>query len=151
MKQNLTKYDMLAYLIHRTAPKCTGVRLGGTKQLLASMSKEEHSAIWKAIIVCSFSSGHSWQTHKAMTTDPSKLNTTDIRREFEEAITGKWKKVTSADINEVVNSNISDNAVALWGYFNIPHPETRDYIKKVWRQLNTEFMGNCDVENIRQR
>ncbi len=147
LKQNLTKYDMLAYAIRNAASK----NLDYLQRIKTGCATaEEQELFWKAVVIASFSSGHSWQTHKCVTSDTSRISGAAIRRELEEVLAGKWKHVSSADIHEVINSKIDDNVAALWAFYHLSGEGHQRHIKAAWSKLKSEFSGECDVESIRE-
>jgi hypothetical protein len=135
IKYNLTKYDMLSTRIKKVPPK----------KPLNEMSKEERATVIKAVLIACFASGHSWQTFKILKSNTSgAMNTPEIKKEFSEALAGKWKLITSFDIEEVSTANISDSAFSDWLYSNVDKDYHDDY-KSAWAELKSEFEEDCDV------
>jgi hypothetical protein len=135
IKYNLTKYDMLFSRIKRITAK------KGVKE----MSKEERSTMFQAVLVAAFSSGHSWQTYKALTASSSaNLRTTETRKEYEDAAVAKWRRISPFDINEVANANIQSNIFSEWLFFNVPK-DAQNEVSSAWKTLQKEFSKDCDT------
>ena len=133
IKYNLTKYDMLS----------TKVKKVSTKKDMREMSKEESNTMLKAILIASFASGHSWQTYKLLTNGGGMLNQPDVKNEYMEARTSKWKLITPFDIVEVSKTNLSDAAFSQWLFFNVDKAQHEDYVQ-AWAELKAEFEEACD-------
>lgn len=134
IKYNLTKYDMLSSKIKKAAV------IKNPKE----MGNGEKNAMLKAVLIASFASGHSWQTHKALASpSPISLNNPDIKKEFQEAIASKWKSITPFDIVEVSNTGISERMFSEWLFFNVDKDYHDDY-KAAWEELKADFREDCD-------
>ncbi len=133
IKYNLTKYDKLFSRIKKVSTKKD-----------REMTKEETCTMFKAVLLAAFASGHSWQTFRTLTAEASaSFNKPEIKKEYEDAATNKWKSVQPSDINEVANSNISEGAFSAWLFFNVQR-EYHDQYKRVWSELQADFARDCD-------
>lgn len=128
---NLTKYDMLSTKVKKVSTKKEG------------FSKEDSNTMIKAILIASFASGHSWQTYKLLTNGGGMLNQPDVKKEYAEAKTSKWKLITPFDIVEVSKTNLSDSAFSQWLFFNVDKGEHEDYVQ-AWAELKAQFEEACD-------
>ena len=133
LKHNITKYDVLATRIRKLSLK------NGT----TSHTPEEKEALITAVLVASFASGLSWQTHNALKDKISALNSNEVKEEYRQASASKWKSISAADISEVLNKGISDGAFSTWMYFNVEQENHVPY-REVWMELNREFLDSCD-------
>ncbi|MCW6159987.1 MAG: hypothetical protein LVQ95_02795 [Candidatus Micrarchaeales archaeon] len=131
IKYNLTKYDMLSTKVKKVSTKKEG------------FSKEDSNTMIKAILIASFASGHSWQTYKLLTNGGGMLNQPDVKKEYAEAKTSKWKLITPFDIVEVSKTNLSDSAFSQWLFFNVDKGEHEDYVQ-AWAELKAQFEEACD-------
>ena len=145
IKYNLTTYDMLANRIHKLSLR------NGSASSSVKPDEEAHAAaedgdiiLAKAVIIASFSSNLSWQTYNTITTDPGKLNLPEVKREYEEAVSEKWKRVTNNDVREVATNGISDNAFSMWLFYNVGKDEHDNY-KKAWQLFKDEFSEGCET------
>ena len=135
IKYNLTKYDMLS----------TRIKKVSVKKAPKEMSNEEYGTMLKAILIASFASGHSWQTFRTLTAQASgTMNKPEIKKEYQDAITSKWKMITPFDIVEVSTTNVSDGSFSQWLFFNVDKTQRENY-KKAWTELKTEFNEDCDT------
>ncbi len=139
IKYNLTKYDMLS----------TRIKKVSTKRPPIQMSNEERSVMIKAVLIAAFSSGHSWQTYRTLTSNGSTLNNPEIKKEYTEALTSKWRYITPFDIVEVSTANIQDRTFSEWLLFNVNRDYHEEY-KKAWEELKSEFSKDCDVVERRE-
>ena len=96
-----------------------------------------------AVLVASLSSAQSWKTHNLMMDGLSNLNSNEVREEYKQAVATRWKNVTAADISEVLNKGVSDNAFSTWLFFTIEQQQHTLY-KSVWEEMRKEFMQACD-------
>lgn len=131
IKYNLTKYDMLSTKVKKVSTKKEG------------FSKEDSNTVIKAVLIASFASGHSWQTYKILTNGGGMLNQPDIKKEYFDARTSKWKLITPFDIVEVSKTNPSDAAFSQWLFFNVDKNEHENYVQ-AWAELKAEFEEACD-------
>jgi signal peptidase I len=135
IKYNLTKYDLLFSKIKKISA------MKSPKE----MSKDERSTMFQAVLVAAFSSSHSWQTYKILTSSMSgAFNTPETKKEYEEAFAAQWKRVSPFDINEVANANINGNVFSEWLFFNVPK-ETQGDLTNAWKSLQKEFNKDCDT------
>jgi hypothetical protein len=139
IKYNLTKYDMLS----------TRIKKVSVKRPPLQMSNEERSIMIKAVLIASFSSGHSWQTYRTITAPGSSLNNPEIKKEYSEALTSKWRTITPFDIVEVSTANIQDGTFSEWLLFNVNRDYHEEY-KHAWSELKSEFSKDCDVVERRE-
>ncbi len=141
IKYNLTKYDMLSTKIKKAA---------AAKKVAPQLTREDQNTMLKAVIIASFASGHSWQTYRALTSKgPVSLNNSEIRKEFAEAVTSKWRLINPFDIVEVSTTNISDSAFSQWLFFNVDKSYHDEY-KKAWKELQSDFDEDCDSVERKQ-
>lgn len=133
IKYNLTKYDMLS----------TKVKKLSTRKDTGEMTREDSNTIIKAILIASFSSGHSWQTYKLLTNGGGMLNQADVKKEHSEAKASKWKLITPFDIVEVSKTSPSVAAFSQWLFFNVDKCLHEDYVQ-AWAELKAEFEEACD-------
>jgi hypothetical protein len=132
IKYNLTKYDMLFSKIKRAAAN------------KGPLSKDEQKAMRKAVIVAAFTSGHSWQTYKTLTSPtPASFNSAAVKKEYEDSVATNWKNVTPFDIHEVANTNVSDTSFSHWLFFNVGKDHQEEY-KGAWMELKSELEEDCD-------
>ncbi len=141
IKYNLTKYDMLSTRIKKAA---------AAKKSTPQLAREDQGVMLKAIIIASFASGHSWQTYRALTSkEPVAFSNSEIRKEFAEAVTSKWRLINPFDIVEVSTTNISDSAFSQWLFFNVDKSYHDEY-KKAWKELQRDFDEDCDSVEKKQ-
>ncbi len=134
IKYNLTKYDVLANKIHKLS-----LKYSKSSQMDDETGDEEESDLkYIAIIVASLTSSHSWQTHKCIESQTDGFNSENVKGEYSEAAKERWKHVTSSDINELANLNISDSIFYRWLFFNIDKSDQESY-KRAWKQLKDEI------------
>ncbi|MCL4389189.1 MAG: hypothetical protein M1528_03085 [Candidatus Marsarchaeota archaeon] len=133
LKHNITKYDVLATRIRKLSLK------NGT----TSHTPEEKEALITAVLIASFASGPSWQTHNALKDNISALNSAGVKEEYRQAAASKWKSISAADISEVLNKGISDGAFSTWMYFNVEQENHTAY-RDAWTALNKAFLDSCD-------
>jgi hypothetical protein len=135
IKYNLTKYDMLS----------TKIKKVSVKKSFKEMSKEELNTMLKAVLIASFSSGHSWQTYRTLTSPISaSFNKPEIKKEYSEAFSSKWRLITPFDIVEVSTANISESTFSEWLFFNVDRENHQSY-KSAWKELKTDFNEDCDI------
>ncbi len=145
IKYNLTTYDMLANRIHKLSVKNSSTDPSYKIESEAYSATEDPDIILaKAIIIASLSSNLSWQTYNMITTNPSRLNSPEIKREYEEAKLEKWKRVTNNDVREVTKNDIGDNAFSTWLFFNVGKDMHETY-KEAWQNLKKEFSEGCET------
>ncbi len=133
LKHNVTKYDVLATRIRKIALK------NGTSDL----PRDEKRAVIMAILVASFSSGLSWKTHNVLMENLSNMHSEEIKEEYRQAKTSRWKSISSADICEVLNMGVSNAAFSSWLFFNVDNAVHSSY-KAAWDELQHEFIEACD-------
>ncbi|MCL5430610.1 MAG: hypothetical protein M1504_04025 [Candidatus Marsarchaeota archaeon] len=136
IKYNLTKYDMLMGKVKKIAT---------AKKEQKAMTPEELMNMYKAIIVASFASGHSWKTYKILTSQPqpTAMNNPDVKNEHVEARNTKWKQISPFDIGEIAKLSVQDSTFSEWLFYNVEQ-EHHDGYKKAWMSLNVEFNEACD-------
>ncbi len=141
LKYNLTKYDTLNSEVHRLSSKPTDAHTKG-------LSEEDNVLIFKAVLIASFSSGHSWQTHKCLVSDTQQLKSSEVKEEFKLALNGKWKDITPFDIKEVAGMRLSDTIFSEWLFFNVDKSQF-NFCKRAWAELKEEFGTDCDAAVLR--
>jgi len=133
IKYNLTKFDVLANKVKKI-----------TQSRNHEITDEDRATIIKAIIIASFASGHSWKTHKTITTTKQLSNyIEEIAEEYREAKENKWRLITPFDIAEVAEKNIDNSLFSQWLYFCVDKNE-RDRYLNAWQGLQKEFNEACD-------
>ena len=105
-------------------------------------TKEESQLKAIAVIVASFSSGHSWQTHKCMQNE-GQLDKPEVKEEYLQAEQSRWKSVNLNDIEELAGTPISDQAFYRWLFYNVDKENQKLY-KEAWIRLKSEFDSSCD-------
>lgn len=134
IKYNLTKYDTLASKIKKLSAKKDN----------PDLTAQERNTMLKAVIVAAFASGHSWQTYKHVTTHNGfSARSPEIKQEFSEALSQKWKLISPFDIGEVSTMNLSDTAFSEWLYSAVDR-EHQDALKAAWGDLKEELSESCD-------
>ncbi len=137
IKYNLTKYDVLSSKVKKLSTKKNG----------DPFTKEDRMTVIKAILIASFASGHSWKTFKAATAPAAMVfNNPEIKKEYEDAATNKWKSISNFDIAEVSSANIPDSAFFEWLVFNVNKADHDEY-KTSWWALKQGFDEDCDLES----
>ena len=135
IKYNLTKYDMLSTKVKKAA---------AAKKAALQLDQADRNVMLKAILIASFASGHSWQTYRTITAKESaNFNNPEIRKEFSNAVSNKWRLINPFDIVEVSTTNISDTAFSQWLFFNVDRTWHEEY-KRAWRELQMDFDEDCD-------
>jgi hypothetical protein len=146
IKYNITKYDVLVGEIHRLVQKCNShhtYRLDGRPDGEAlDLTEKELQLKAVAVIIASFSSGHSWQTHKCLQSE-GQFDKTEVKQEYLEAENSRWKSVTLNDVEELASTAISDSAFYKWLFYNVGKDKQQEY-KNAWNMLKTEFDSTCD-------
>jgi len=133
IKYNLTKFDVLANKVKKI-----------TQSRNHEITDEDITTIIKAIIIASFASGHSWKTHKTITTTKQLSNNIEeIAEEYREAKENKWRLITPFDIAEVAEKNIDNSLFSQWLYFCVDKNERERYLN-AWQGLQKEFNEACD-------
>ncbi|MCL5111414.1 MAG: hypothetical protein M1160_00840 [Candidatus Marsarchaeota archaeon] len=132
MKHNVTKYDVLATKIHHLSQKQN-----------SDLTKDEKRAEIMAVLVASLTSSQSWKTHQHLMDGLANLNSDDVKEEYRQALTTRWKNVTAADINEVLSKGISAQAFSTWLFFTV-EPQNQSLYKSVWDEMCKEFTQACD-------
>ncbi|MEM3841320.1 MAG: hypothetical protein QXN59_01330 [Candidatus Micrarchaeaceae archaeon] len=133
IKHNLTKYDIIKDRIHHVAMKPE-----------SEMTKEDIETRNMAIIIASFASNHAWRTYKFLNDGASNLNQQEVKSEYIEARSGRWKSITTSDISEVAQNSKINAAFSNWLFFNVEQ-QFHDAYKKAWSQLQREFEYDCDT------
>jgi hypothetical protein len=141
LKYNLTKYDTLNSEVHKLSARAIGAQP-------KSFDDEDNVLVFKAVLIASFSSGHSWQTHKYLISETQRLESPEVKEEFRRAITGKWKDITPFDIKEVAGMKISDTVFSEWLFFNVDKSQF-NFCKRAWAELKKEFCTDCDATVLR--
>ncbi|MCL4379369.1 hypothetical protein M1589_02365 [Candidatus Marsarchaeota archaeon] len=132
LKHNVTKYDVLATKIHHLSQKQN-----------SDLTKDEKRAEIMAVLVASLTSSQSWKTHQHLMDGLANLNSDDVKEEYRQALTTRWKNVTAADINEVLSKGISAQAFSTWLFFTV-EPQNQSLYKSVWDEMCKEFTQACD-------
>ncbi len=132
LKHNVTKYDVLATKIHKLSQKQN-----------SDLTKDENRIEVMAVLVASLSSSQSWKTHQHLIDGLSGLNSDDVREEYRQALTTRWKNITAADINEVLSKGISPQAFSTWLFFTV-ETQNQSLYKSVWDEMCKEFTQACD-------
>lgn len=139
LKYNLTKYDTLNSEVHQLYAKIDA-------ESPKDLSEEDNTLIFKAVLIASFSSAHSWQTHKYMLAETQRLKSPEVKEEFKEAVASKWKSITSFDIKEIADMKISDAVFSEWLFFNVDKSYYQ-YCRRAWMELKEKFNIDCDTAN----
>ncbi|ASI13876.1 hypothetical protein Mia14_0567 [Candidatus Mancarchaeum acidiphilum] len=144
-RYNLTKFDVLSNAIHKLSVKDSSMESKrDTRNADAyKFSDEDNLLKAEAIIIASFSSGHSWKTYNALTNRSIELNSDEVKSDYKEAEKEKWKSISESDIKEILNLRISDNLFMQWLFFNVDKDE-REIYKKAWGKIKEEFEEMCD-------
>jgi len=146
IKYNITKYDVLVGEIHKLVQKCNthhAYRLDAKSDAEASdLTEKELQLKAIAVIIASFSSGHSWQTHKCLQNE-EQFNKAEIKQEYLEAEESRWKSVTLNDIEELAETSVSDSTFYRWLFYNVDKSRQQVY-KNAWSMLKAEFDSSCD-------
>jgi hypothetical protein len=151
IKYNLTKYDVLVDRIHKVVLKEQAHQNGNDKADPQDENdgSDDEAVKLMAVLVASFSSGHSWQTHKAIT-ERIALNLPEIKDEFAEAAKTRWKEVSHSDLAELANNRIPDSIFAQWLFFNVDK-EIQEGYKGAWQALSKEMSEGVDEVSAEQR
>ena len=96
-----------------------------------------------AIIIASFSSRHSWETHKCTETDFGRLNSNAIRDEYATAATEKWKQVSFFDISEIASEHLPDKTFYRWLFMFVDGQKHKEY-KAAWTFLKEKLTNYSD-------
>lgn len=137
LKHNLTKYDKLKERMHRTLTKDERTYTGEDR-LMRDM----------ATIVASFASSKSWKTHRELAESRSpNFAMADIKEEYAEAYSQKWRTVSPFDISEVMQNSISEFKFEHWLYYNVPS-DRHDSYKEAWSNLNELIDEDDGIEEM---
>ena len=146
IKYNITKYDVLVGEIHRLVQKYNthhtyraDAKPDGDP---IEFTEEELQLKAIAVIVASFSSGHSWQTHKCMQSE-GQLYKPEVKEEYIQAEQSRWKSINLNDVEELAGTPISDQAFYRWLFYNVEKGKQKLY-KEAWIRLKAEFESSCD-------
>jgi hypothetical protein len=143
IKYNLTNYDVLAGKIKKVALKGAMHANGGAPPKQPEVESADDAMLKNmAVLIAAFSSGHSWQTHKSIV-DREALNKPEIKSEFGDALSSRWKDVSQGDIFELATKKVSDTSFFQWLFFNVDRDKHEDY-KLAWQNLSKELAENCD-------
>jgi hypothetical protein len=135
IKYNLTKNDILAGKFHQLTQRKNG-----------SSSEDDDLLMAAATLIASFSSAHSWQTYKHISSmDMDGLRCTEVKTEYLSAEQERWKHVSTRDIDEVARMNITPSLFSIWLCFNIDKSKKKLY-KDAWDLLTSEFEKECDTK-----
>ncbi len=132
LKHNVTKYDVLATKIHKI-----------TQKPVDDLSIDEKRSAIMAVLIASLSSSQSWKTHNFIMDGLSNMNSPDVREEYKQALSTRWKNITAADISEVLNKGVSNTAFSTWLFFTVDQQQHALY-KSVWDEMCKDFMQACD-------
>lgn len=126
-RYNITKFDILSEGIHKISNKPQD-DLDPDDELLKA----------EAIIISSFSSGHSWRTYNCVMNNGPKINSMEVKEEYLESEKENWKRISEMDVREFVNMCIPNSIFAQWLFFNT-EKEKHDIYKKAWEEIHKEF------------
>ncbi len=146
LKHNITKQDVLITRIRKLSLKIRTSKIS-LKGDIAERNFEDLRLFTTAVIIASFSSGLSWKTHNALMENPSRLNSSEIKEEYESSLMTKWKNVSVEDVSEIIGKGISDAAFSTWMYFNVDKRHHGVY-KEAWEGFQKEFLDSCDDMEI---
>ncbi len=151
IKYNLTKYDVLVDKIHKVVLKEQAHQNDGGRsdpQEGDESGSDDGAIKLMAVLIASFSSGHSWQTHKALM-DHTDINSAEVKEEFAEAVKTRWKEVSHGDLVELANNHVPDSVFAQWLFFNVDK-EAHESYKSAWQMLNNEMSEGVDEVSAEQ-
>ncbi|MDE1850305.1 MAG: hypothetical protein KGH54_00735 [Candidatus Micrarchaeota archaeon] len=128
-RSTLNKYEMLVTDVRRLAKKkvheITDMRVKKIAMLIASLS-----------------SNHSWKTSRYLHNN-EVMDKMCMQEEARQAFTEGWKNINESDIEEVINSNISEHAFSMWLY-NIVSKEQRHDFQELYRKIKIEFVDGLE-------
>ncbi len=136
IKHNLTRYDVLKDQVRRL-PSSGETSYTEADRLLKDI----------AVIVASFSSGQSWRTHRELVLAVPNFSSSEVREEYLEAKSQKWKNISSFDIGEVAQKSVSQFKFGRWLYYNVERGE-QDRLKRAWCRLNEITSRDEDIEEM---
>ncbi|MDE1846381.1 MAG: hypothetical protein KGH53_03845 [Candidatus Micrarchaeota archaeon] len=128
-RNTLNKYEMLVTDIRRLAKK--------KEPELSDMKIKKI-----AMLIASLSSNHSWKTYRFLHKE-SDMDRLCMLDEAKHAFSEGWKNITESDIEEVVNSNVSEHTFSMWLY-NIVEKEQRTEFKTLHQKLRMEFADGLE-------
>ena len=133
IKYNLTRYDTLASKIKKVS----------LKKSPSEMTKDDFHTMLQAVLIAAFTSGHSWQTYKFISSQDGASKSQEIRKEFTDAFTSKWRTVSPFDIGEFATTSIPDTTFSEWLTYTVGR-EHHDGFRKAWGSLCMELSQACD-------
>ncbi|MCL4404820.1 MAG: hypothetical protein M1544_00420 [Candidatus Marsarchaeota archaeon] len=146
IKYNITKYDVLVGRIHKLIQKSNPQHAyaNGLKQESSydPDSPEEKRLMAMAVIVASFSSNHSWQTHKCLQKG-GQMNIPEVKEEYLQAERNRWRNVSLTDMEEIASMQIQDSTFYNWLFYNVLKEKQKVY-REAWTTLKGEFETACD-------
>ncbi|MCL4371863.1 hypothetical protein M1373_00915 [Candidatus Marsarchaeota archaeon] len=146
IKYNRTNYDMLVGEIHKLVLKCNAHQAYSALQQKhngVELEKNEQSLKALAVIIASFSSSHSWQTHKCLESRNGRFDTAEIKNEYLEAENSRWKNVSIYDLEELASIPVPTSIFYRWLFLNVDKSKQQLY-KNAWKELQKVFEGACD-------
>ncbi len=145
IKSNITKYDVLVGEMHRLAQKCGSQHMHSGAEINASnveLSEEEQILKSMAVIIAAFSSNHSWKTYKCLQNN-EQMDTAEVKDEYVQAESSRWKSISLVDVEELSNTQISDSNFYSWLFYNVEKDKQKVF-REAWRILKKEFENSCD-------
>lgn len=130
IKHILTKYDILQERLHKLSQKRE-----------SEYTDEDIMFRDMGVLIASFSSGLSWKTHKALSDNQYEFNSDDIRAEFSQSKSSKWKSITTTDVYEVSQKGIPKSKFASWLYYTVDMREHNTY-KAAWERFNNFILSD---------
>lgn len=146
IKNHITKYDILVNKIHKVAQRYNARHPNDSNQNFenseSDLTEEEIKIKTMAVIIASFSSNHSWQTHKCMQTE-ELMDKPEVKNEFIQAEESRWKNISLGDIEELASSSIPEHIFYRWLLYNVDN-DKRELYKSAWNELESEFDSSYD-------
>jgi hypothetical protein len=133
-KYTMTWSDRLAYTIHKASLRKED-----------QFTDEDRRAKVAAVLIASFSSCHSWRTHKCITEGMLVAPSTEIKEEFSLALSERWRNVSSADVREVATAGITDSMFSRWMFSNVDKERHAQY-REAWNSLKNGLANYTEEE-----
>ena len=133
-KYTMTWSDRLAYTIHKASSKKED-----------QFTDDERQAKVAAVLIASFSSCHSWRTHKCITEGMLMAPSAEIKEEFDMAHSERWRNVGAADIREVATAGITDSMFSRWMFCNVEKERHAQY-RDAWNGLKQGLANYTEEE-----
>ncbi|MGI0141582.1 MAG: hypothetical protein ACREBF_02955 [Candidatus Micrarchaeales archaeon] len=128
-RSTLNKYEILVTDVRRLAKK--------------KVCESADAHIKKmAMLIASLSSNHSWKTSRYLHNN-EPMDRMCMLDEAKRAFDEGWKSINESDIEEVVNSNISDHTFSMWLY-NIVNKEQRQEFHGLYKRIKLEFIDGLE-------